>query len=163
MRLVLARLGVAVLVVGSVVGCEVPTAIPAGAEVVEVTITPTSVVLQPDTIPAGDVYLALQSPGSGSYSFVARQDSATATAGPLTEDGIEALASGDTFHTSSLAISAGGCSPAQDEDARGKMGHCGNVTKVVVSPGRYAIVAGAPEGDPASGEVPRLAILTVVP
>ena len=43
------------------------------------------------------------------------------------------------------------------------MGHCGNVMKFVLSTGDYAIVGGAPERDPATGRVPPMAVLTVVP
>ena len=151
------------LALSTILGCEQPTPVPAGAQVVQVTITESAVVLQPDTVRAGDVYLAIESPPTGSFAFVARQDSETATPGPLTDEGIDRLRRGDTFHTAVDFIMAGGCSPAQDAEARGKLGHCGNVAKVVVSPGRYALVGGAPEGDPAARGLPPAAILTVVP
>ncbi|HET9345927.1 MAG TPA: hypothetical protein VFO05_09505 [Candidatus Limnocylindrales bacterium] len=163
MRPSLLRLGVAWFLVGSIAGCEMSTAVPAGAQVVDVTITESAISLEPDTVRAGDVYLALDSPPGGSMAFVARQDSATATPGPLDDDGIERLRRGDTFHTMIDSLQAGGCSPDQDAAARGRMGHCGNVMMIVVSPGRYAIVGGGLEGDPAGGGSPRMAILTVVP
>jgi hypothetical protein len=163
MRAALARLGVACLLVGSILGCETPTAVPAGAQVVHVTITGSSVTLEPGTVRAGDVYLELDSPLNGSLTFVARRDSETATPGPLSDDAIERLRRGDTFHTMIDGLDAGGCSPAQDAEARGKMGHCGNVMKAVVSPGRYVIAGGMPEADPAGGPLPPMAILTVVP
>ena len=46
---------------------------------------------------------------------------------------------------------------------RGKMGPCGNVMKVVLVPGTYAIVGGAPEPDPATGRMAPMAVLNVVP
>ena len=164
MRAALARFGVACLLAGAIVGCESPTPVPAGAQVVHVTITESSVALEPDTVRAGDVYLALDSPPSGSFTFVAGQDSATATPGPLSDEAIERLRRGDTFHTMISGMDAGGCSPAQDAEARGKMGYCGNVMKFVVGPGRYAVVGGTPEGDPpGGGALPPMAILTVLP
>jgi hypothetical protein len=163
MRSALARFGVACLLVGAIGGCESPTPVPAGAQVVHVTITDSSVALEPDTVRAGDVYLALDAPPSGSFTFVAGQDSATATPGPLSDEAIERLRRGDTFHTMIDGLDAGGCGPAQDAEARGEMGYCGNVMKFVVSPGRYAIVGGAPESDPPGGALPPMAILTVLP
>jgi hypothetical protein len=157
-----ARLGVACLLVSAIVGCESPTPVPAGAQVVHVTITESLVALAPDTVRAGDVYLALDAPLSGSFAFVAGQDSATATPGPLSDEAIERLRRGDTFHTMIDGLDAGGCSPAQDAEARGKMGLCGNVMKLILGPGRYAIVGGSPEAGP-GGELPPMGILTVVP
>lgn len=158
------RVRIAVLfpVLVALLGCEMPASVPTGAQVVHITITDSSVVLEPDTVRAGDVYLSLESPQSGSYVFVAGQDSETATPGPLTEDGLERLRRGDTFHTMIMSLEAGGCSPEQDAEARGKMGHCGNVAKVFVSPGQYAIVGGSPE-DAAVGGSPPIAILTIQP
>jgi hypothetical protein len=163
MRAALARFGVACLLAGAIVGCESPTPIPAGAQVVHVTMTESSVVLEPHTVRAGDVYLMLDSPPSGSLTFVTGQDSATATPGPLSDEAIERLRRGDTFHTMIDGLDAGGCSRAQDAEARGKMGHCGNVMKFALGPGRYAVVGGAPEGDPPGGALPPIAILTVLP
>jgi hypothetical protein len=163
MRTALARIGVACLLVGVIMGCESPTPVPAGAQVVHVTITESSVALEPETVRAGDVYLVLDSPPSGSFSFVAAQDTATATPGPLSDEAIERLRRGDTFHTMIDGLDAGGCGPAQDAEARGKMGHCGNVMKFVVGAGRYAVVGGTPEADPSSGLVAPMAILTVLP
>ncbi len=145
-------------------GCDHhATAIPDGAQVVHVVITDDAVTLQPAVVRPGDVYLVIDDPPDGSMAFVARQDSEAATPGPLTAADLDRLRTGDTFHTYAEAIDAGGCSPEQDAAERGKMGHCGNVMKVVLSTGDYAIVGGAPERDPATGRVPPMAVLTVVP
>jgi hypothetical protein len=163
MRVAVARLGVACLLAGATAACESSTAVPAGAQIVHVTITEASVALEPDTVRAGDVYLVLDAPPGGSLAFVAAKDSAAATPGPLSDEAIQRLRRGDTFHTMVEGLDAGGCSPDQDAEARGKMGPCGNVMKFVVGVGRYAIVGGAPEGDPPGGPLPPMEILTVLP
>lgn len=149
-------LGAAVAFTG--VGCEMATPVPPGAQIVRVTMTDAAVRLDPDTVRAGDVYLELDSPPGGSFSFVARQDSAEATPGPMTDAALQRLRAGDTFHTVIVSFGAGGCSPDQDAQALGKTGPCGNVGKVVVGPGRYAVVGGSPDAGPNA-----IGILTVQP
>jgi hypothetical protein len=157
------RLGIVSLLLGTLIGCAQATPVPAGAQVVQVTMTDSSVVLQPDTVRAGDVYLALESPPTGTFAFVARQDSGTATPGPMTDDAIERLRGGENANTILTSFEAGGCSPEQDAAARGKVGYCGNVAKTTVSPGRYAIVGTSPDGDLGPGGYSSMAILTVLP
>jgi hypothetical protein len=147
----------------SVAACEPGAAVPEGAQVVHVSVTDTGVTLEPASVRAGDVYLALDEPPGGSIAFVARQDTANATPGPLTEADLARLRNGDTIHTAIVGLDAGGCSPAQDAQARGRMGPCGNVLQLVVTPGRYAVVGGAPERDPVTGRVSPMAVLTVTP
>jgi hypothetical protein len=157
--------------VGSVValalvlaGCdEHATAIPEGAQVVHVVMTDDEVTLQPAVVRSGDVYLVVDEPPDGSLTFVARQDSEAATPGPLGSAELDRLRSGDTFHTSATGIDAGGCSPEQDAAGRGMLGHCGNVLKLTLAAGDYAIVGGSPEADPATGRPAPLAVLTVSP
>jgi hypothetical protein len=141
-------------------GCESTTAVPAGAQVVRVVATEQSITLAPDSVRAGDVYLLLDEP-TRSILFVQSQTSAEATPGPLDDEALERLRQGDTFHTAVSGFDAGGCSPGQDAENRGRMGHCGNVMLVVLSPGDYAVVTGDLEGDGATR--PRIAVLTVVP
>lgn len=136
------------------------TAVPAGAQVVHIVSTDQSVTLTPDNVRAGDVYLMLDEPLAGSITFVQAQVSADATPGPLDDEGLERLRTGDTFQTAMTGLDAGGCSPAQDAENRGRMGPCGNVLRFVLSPGTYAVVSGSLEGD---GATPRIAVLTVVP
>ena len=163
MRQVRVRLGILSLLLGTLIGCADATPVPSGAQVVQLTVTDSSVVLQPDTVRAGDVYLALESPPNGTFAFVARQDSGTATPGPMTQDAIERLRDGENANTILTSFDAGGCSPEQDAEARGKVGYCGNVAKMTVSPGLYAIVGTTPDGDLGPGGYSPMAVLTVVP
>ena len=126
-------------------------------------IADSNVLLQPATVRAGDVYLVLDVPLGGSLSFVAHQETESAPPGPLSSDDLDRLRRGDTIHTATTGVDAGGCSPAQNAEDRGKMGPCGNVLKVVVGPGAYVVVGGSPDPDPQTGELAPLAVLTVVP
>ena len=54
-----------------------------------------------------------------------------------------------------------GCSPEQRAEARGRMGPCGIVFKVVLTPGKYAFFTSL-EGEP-SGDARSIAVLEVVP
>lgn len=140
--------------------CESTTAVPAGAQVVHVIATEQSITLAPNSVRAGDVYLVLDEP-TRSIQFVQSMTSAEATPGPLDDESLDRLRHGDTFHTAVSGLDAGGCSPAQDAENRGRMGPCGNVMQVVLSPGSYAVVTGALEVGGATP--PRIAVLTVVP
>jgi hypothetical protein len=123
------------------VGCGRPrTAIPAGAQVVHVTITGSDVRLQPASVHAGDVYLVLDEPPTGSITFVQRQRAADASPGPLDDDDLERLAHGNTEGTASGGLDAGGCDAEQNAADRGLMGPCGNVMKLVLGAGMYAIL-----------------------
>ncbi len=152
------------VVVGLLVlaGCARSTPIPAGGQEVHVTITDTEVRLAPATVRAGDVYIVLDAPPEGSFAFVERAR-AGETPGPLTDGDLARLARGDTEGTSIGGLDAGGCAPDQRAEDRGRMGPCGNVMQVRVAPGKYALVGGSPEGDPATGERPAIGVLTVVP
>jgi hypothetical protein len=151
--------GAAVLAATLAAACESTTAVPAGAQVVHVVATEHSITLAPNSVRAGDVYLMLDEP-TRSIQFVQSQTSADGTPGPLDEEALHRLRTGDTFHTAVSGLEAGGCSPAQDLENRGRMGYCGNVMLVVLSPGSYAVVT----GDLDVGEAPpRIAVLTVVP
>jgi hypothetical protein len=118
--------------------------IPPGAQVVRVVVTDSEVTLQPAFVRPGDVYLQIEAPPGSSLSFVARKDSPEATPGPLSVADLERLRTGDTFHTSTESTESG-------------------VMKLTLSPGAYALVGGSPDPDPATGRVPPMAVLTVVP
>jgi hypothetical protein len=152
--------GAAVLAAMLAAACESTTAVPAGAQVVHVVATEQSITLAPNSVRAGDVYLMLDEP-TRSILFVQSQTSAEATPGPLDSEALERLRTGDTFHTAVSGLDAGGCSPAQDAENRGRMGPCGNVMQVVLSPGDYAVVIGELDGVGATR--PRIAVLTVLP
>jgi hypothetical protein len=128
------------LLTGVLVGCGRATPIPAGAQVVHVVITATEVRLTPTTVRAGDVYLVLDEPLNGSIMFAERQRSADERPGPLSDDDLERIAHGDTEGTAIGGLDAGGCSPEQDAEDRGQMGPCGNVMKVVLVAGKYAVL-----------------------
>ena len=154
----LVRLAIVALLAFASTACAPASPVPSEAQVVHLAITPSSVTLQPANVRAGDVYLELDSPASGPFTFIASADSPNATPGPLTPDQLAALRNGDTFHTATIAFSAGGCGSSQDAAARGTTGECGNARKVNVSPGTYVVAA----GDPAVAGTP-MAVLTVTP
>ncbi len=129
-----------VLITVLIVGCgRGQASIPPGAQVVHVVATESEVRLDPATVRAGDVYLMLDEPADGSFAFVERKRTPTETPGPLGDDNLARLASGDTGGTSIGAYSVG-CDAAQRAEDRGQMGYCGNVWKVVVVAGKYAIL-----------------------
>jgi hypothetical protein len=152
--------GLAVLVLAA---CSRAEGVPSGAQQVHVVVANTEVLLEPATVRAGEIYLVLVAPADASITFVERKDAADATPGPLTDDDVARLERGDLEHTSSTGLDAGGCSEEQNAADRGRMGPCGNVMRVVVAPGTYAIVGGAPETDPATGGRPPMALLHVLP
>ena len=135
--------------------CTGNAPIPSGAQQVQVTVTDSSVDLQPGSVAAGDVYLVLD---DGSISFVERKAGAYATSGPLTDEQIAQIVAGDLQDTSISGVEANNCDPEQNAAARGMTGPCGNVMFVSVQPGSYLIVGGTPE----TGGAPS-AVLTVTP
>jgi len=151
------------LLAGSLAGCgRGQTPIPYGAQQVHVQVIGSEVRLDPATVPAGDVYVVLDTPRS-SVGFAQRQATAAETPGPLREEDIERLARGDTQGTAIGGFDNLGCSEEQRAEDRGQMGPCGNVFKVVLTPGKYAFYSGNLDGG-ASGEGPRsIAILEVAP
>jgi len=158
-----AFVAVVTVITSIVLGCGRATPIPADAQRVHVVITGSAVTLEPSVVRAGDVYLVLEEPQDGSFSFVERQTAAGETPGPLTEHDLERLALGDTQGMSIGGSDAGGCDAAQNAEDRGQMGPCGNVMRFVVGPGLYAVVSGDLDVDPTTGEPPRIAVLEVIP
>ncbi len=156
----LLAIGLVALVTGVLTGCRQATPIPDGAEIVHVVVSDSEVILNPDTVPAGDVYIVLDAPMNGSLSFVERHR-AGEEPGPLTDDDLERLARGDTEGTAISGLDAGGCDAGQRAADRGKSGPCGNVMMVVVAEGQYAILGGAAGGEPT--DVPPMGVLTVAP
>lgn len=132
--------------------------IPPGATTVSVTLAGDEVRLEPSTVPAGDVYLVLDTPGM-SVSFAMGQDSAEATPGPLTDEALERLAGGSSEGTAMTSFGDHGCSPEQRAEDRGRLGPCGTVFLQPLVPGRYAFFA----GDPEPGGPVKLAVLVVQP
>ncbi len=161
---------------GVLAGCgPSQTPIPPGAQVVHVAVTERGVRLDPSIVHPGDVYLVLDQPVDGSIRFVERKPGAADAVGPLSDDDLAALAQGDTFATSISGLDAGGCAPQQNAESRGRMGPCGNVMKVAVMTGKYAILGARwtemetepsvdPTTDPSELVPPQeMAVLEVVP
>jgi hypothetical protein len=150
------------------------TPIPPGVQVVHVVATKSEVRLDPSSVHPGDVYLVLDEPMDGSFAFVERKRTAADSPGPLGDDDLERLANGDTEGTA-IGSYGVGCDPAQRAEDRGQMGYCGNVWKVAVVAGKYAILGPGwteqeveasvdPTADPAGFIAPRsMAVLEVLP
>lgn len=152
----------ALLLAAGLVGCGPGhEPIPSGAQQVHIVITDSEVRLEPATVRVGDVYLVLDAPAQGSFVFVQQKTTAEATPGPLTDDDLALLSTGNSQFTAIEGISAGGCSAEQDAEARGQMGYCGNVFQVTLSEGKYAVLGNGPgnPGDPPSS----MAVLEVLP
>jgi hypothetical protein len=146
-----------------VAACGPSTAVPESAQRVHVIATDSELRLEPATITAGDVYLVLDEPLQ-SVVFFQRMQSESETPGPLTSDDVSRIAQGDTQGTSMEGFDNLGCDAAQRGADRGKLkvpGGCGNVFKVTLVPGSYAILTDSPEGLP-PGDVP-MAVLEVMP
>lgn len=137
-------------------------AVPAGAQLVAVSVTGSAVRLEPATVRAGDVYVVLETPGS-SVGFVQRKSTAQDRPGPLTDDDLARLARGDTEGTAIGGFDDVGCSPEQRAQDRGRMGPCGNVFRLVLDAGRYAFVAGGLDGAPSGDYSGSIAVLEVLP
>ena len=159
-------LGRAILVLGLVggiaMGCGGLTPIPPGAQQVHVAATDSELHLQPATVRAGDVYVILDGPRE-SITVVSRKRTAEERPGPMTDEDLDRLAQGDTEGTAMEGISVG-CSAEQRAAARGMVGYCGNVYKLVLAAGKYAFLLDPPDSDPPQ-PVPAgsMAILEVTP
>jgi hypothetical protein len=125
----------AVLLTGIVHG---HTPIPAGAEVVHVTVSASGVAeVQPATVHAGDVYVVLDTPRS-QVAFI--QDELTGT---------------DLPRSGSLNLD--GCTDAQRAEDIGQQGYCGNAFKVNLPVGKYVFVG--PNGAGPPSPLARLEVL----
>ena len=134
-----------VLLIAIVAGCETGTAIPSGAQTVNVVATDTAVRLEPTTVRAGDLYLVPDVPQRG-VELVSRGGSSAHE--PLTADDLARL--------------------AQNVDAEGlaleslSVACCGNVFKVSFPAGVYAFILRDPVAG--LGSPPEsLAVLEVSP
>lgn len=148
------------LLTGLLAGCgRGQSPVPSGAQEVHVTVTDSEVRLNPATAHAGDVYVVLDTPGSG-VGFVRRQTTAQEAPGPLTDDDLARIRQGgDAQGFNMSGFAAGGCDASQDLEDFGRMGPCGNVELVVLSAGKYVFFSGVLElGPPTS-----MAILEVLP
>ncbi len=142
------------LMAAAISACE-PGAIvvPSGGQAVHVIVSGDGVRLEPRTVRAGDVYLVLDQPGAN-VVLVQAMAAPEETPGPLTDEQLDRISHGDTFDT---AITGGFANGPPH----------GNVSKLMLAPGRYAFLADSPEAVAAraGGTIPSgsMAILTVVP
>jgi len=156
-------IGLACLLARTVAGCGRGQApIPSGAQQVHVVVTGSGVHLDPATVPAGDVYVVLDTPGS-SVGFAQRQRTAAETPGPLSDADLDRLSRGDTESTAIGGFGDTGCSAEQRAEDRGQMGYCGNVFKMVLTAGKYAFFAGDLDGGPPGDYSGSIAVLEVLP
>ena len=130
-----------------------PITVPAGGQEVHVVVEGDKVHLEPTTVRSGDVYLILDNPGTN-VVLVQRKTAPEETPGPLTDEELDRIAHGDSFHTSQTSGFANG-EPY------------GNVSKLVLSPGKHAFLADAPEllAERSGGVIPpeSMAVLQVLP
>lgn len=116
------------------------TPIPAGAEVVHVTISESGVAqVEPATVHAGDVYVVLETPRS-QVAFT--QDELTGTELPR-----------------SGSFNLQGCTDAQRAEDVGQQGFCGNAFKIFLLAGKYVFIGPNGEGPPSP--LSRLEVLAV--
>lgn len=112
--------------------------IPAGAEVVHVTISASGVAqIEPATVHAGDVYLVLDTPRS-QVAFT--QDELTGTELPRS----------DSFNLQ-------GCTDTQRAEDIGQQGFCGNAFKTFLPAGKYVFIG--PNGNGPPSPLSRLEVL----
>jgi hypothetical protein len=130
-----------------------PIVVPSGAQAVHVIVSGDAVQLEPASVPAGDVYLVLDRPNID-VTLVQSSTGAGASPGPLTDEQLDRIAHGDSFHTQ---ITGGFPSGPPH----------GNVSKLTLAAGKYAFLADSPEAVAAraGGTIPSgsMAILNVVP
>jgi hypothetical protein len=141
----LARAILAVTVLAAL-GCEGMATIPPGAQQVHISATESTLRIQPAVVQPGDIYVVLDGPQQ-SVVFVARHRTADSTPGPMSAADLDRVALGDTEGTSMEGLSVG-CSEEQRTRSRGKIGHCGNVYKLVLGAGSYAFLTDSPDRDP---------------
>jgi len=155
--------GVACLLAGALAACgRGQTAVPAGAQQVHVEVDGPAVRLSPATVRAGEIYVVLDTPGS-SVGFAQRQLTPSETPGPLTQEDIERLARGDTEGTAIGGFDDIGCSAEQRAEDRGRTGPCGNVFKLVLIQGKYAMFTGNLDDRPPGDDSGSIAVLEVTP
>jgi len=155
--------GLACLLAGALAGCgRGQTAVPAGAQLVHVEVDGPDLRLEPATVRAGDVYVVLETPGS-SVGFAQQQLTSSATPGPLTQEDIDKLVRGDTEGTAIGGFDDIGCSAEQRAEDRGRTGPCGNVFKLVLIQGKYAMFTGNLDDRPPGDDSGSIAVLEVTP
>ena len=126
-------LAVGLLVTIALAGCEPgPIAIPPGAQEIHAIVSGDTVRLEPATVQAGTIYLVVDAPGTTVF-FVEGQDTADeSSVGPLSDDDLDRIVRGDTFHTGMNAYA--------------NSGNHGKVYELVLAAGKYAFLVDNPIG-----------------
>ena len=166
------------VLVAMLAGCgQGQVTVPSGAQLVHLVATQTEVRLNPATVHAGDVFIQLDEPlDGGSFTLVVGADSATATPGPLSDNDLARIASGDMQSTAE-SLYEPSCSGPQGADVGHLVapGVCGDVWKITLAPGKYAILGPGwlpaqmqasvePTADPSGFKAPStMAVLEVLP
>ena len=131
------------VLVAMLAGCgQGQATVPSGGQLVHLVATQSEVRLSPAAVHAGDVFIQLDEPrDGGSFTFVVGMASAGATPGPLSDNDLARIAYGDTQNTGKSSYGPS-CSGPQGTD----VGHlaadgvCGDVWKITLAPGKYAIL-----------------------
>jgi hypothetical protein len=122
------------LVASLLATCTLSTAIPPGAQQVRLVDSHTEVRLDPPTVHGGDVYFVVE----GTGALFIQKSGAPGEEGPFTDAELAHLAqTGDLFHTSMQDLT---------------VGYAGNVRKLTLAPGKYALVPMA-EGEYADADL----------
>ena len=140
------RVAIFLALLGALGGCETATAIPAGAQQVEVDATGPAVILRPATVHAGDVYLVVDLPENNPQgpSLVLVEG----TGGPLTDADLARYTQTGDEQGKAFVIIDNSC--------------CGKVHRETFAAGKYAFVLeaeGLPPGVPPSA----VTVLQVTP
>jgi hypothetical protein len=166
------------VLVAMLAGCgQGQATVPSGAQLVHLVATQSEVRLSPATVHAGDIFIQLDELlDGGSFTFVVGAASATATPGPMSDNDLERLAHGDTQGTGQSSYGPS-CSGPQGADVGhlSAPGVCGDVWKIALVPGKYAILGPGwlpaqtqasvdPTADPSGFKAPStMAVLEVLP
>jgi hypothetical protein len=160
---VIARSVLILISIAALVACGRGQAtIPPGAHVVHVRVDGLDVRLDPARVPAGDVYVVLETPNS-SVGFAQGQPGPDVGPGPLSDEDLARLSRGSTEGLAISGFDNSGCSEEQRAEDWGMLGYCGNVSKVVLGAGRVAFFTGSVDGDSPRDESRSIAVLEVLP
>ena len=117
---------------------------PPGAQVIHLVANRTEVRLSPATARSGDIYVQLDDPADGgTFSLVRSAPSADVSPGPMDDDALERLAKGDTEFTATEAFGPSCTGNGTGVGVVVREGTCGDVWKLTLGPGTYAIVGPA--------------------
>lgn len=148
----------AAFLVAAVAACDVhtPVTIPAGAQVVHVSVTETEIAIAPARVHAGAVYLVNEGPARA-FQLISTSAGTDGSRGPMTPADADRLARGDFQGTTMEGFDVT-CATDQWTDGQHWDG-CGENVALTLSEGLYALMAGSET----PGVAPAIAILEVTP